>query len=95
MSYPLLFPKNPKDATAARAAFRDHAAAYDWISIHTCPECGAAFDLYCDVTHDRDRSRTEVPCRLEEDHAQGHSAPFIQFDYLPKSVQFKVIPLGA
>ncbi len=95
MSYPLLFPTKTTDPAATLNAFREHAASSDWISIHTCPRCDETFDLYCDVTHDRDRSRAVVPGRLEEDHTQDHIATFIPFDYLPRSVEFKVIPLGA
>lgn len=95
MSYPLLFPKKPKEPTVSQIAFRDHAAGYELVGVHTCPRCDAAFDLYCDVTHERDRAKAVVPGRLEDDHAQGHAEPFIAFDYLSGSVQFKVIPLSA
>jgi hypothetical protein len=96
MSYPVLFPKTPKDAAAKRRDFREYAKAYEWISDHTCPKCNLTYELYCDVTHVRERCKEVVPGRLEEDHAQGHNSTFIAFDYLSagERVEFRVSPLS-
>jgi hypothetical protein len=93
MSYPMLFPRTPKDAGATRLAFLEYAVGYDHISDQACPKCGATYQLYCDVTHVRDRCREVVPGRLEEDHEQGHIAAFIAFDYLPadERVEFRLL----